>query len=210
MTGATQTSPLTALRDVLGVAAVYKSFQRIVGGRARDTYVREHVRPGSRDRVLDIGCGTGDILEHLPAEVDYVGFDANERYIAYARARFGERAQFFSRKVTDVVGVELGGFDVVLANGVVHHLTDEEAIDLFEVAKTALADSGRLITLDGCVVRGQSRIARYLLAHDRGRFVRTEEAYVTLARRVFAHVKSDIRHDLMRIPYTHIIMECRP
>ncbi len=197
------------VRDVLGVAAVYRSFQRILGGHARETYVREYVRPKLRDRVLDIGCGTADILEYLPSGVDYVGFDANTRYIDYARARFAQRARFFSGKVSDVIGADLAGFDVVLANAVVHHLTDAGAIELFELAKAALADRGRLVTLDGCFVDGQSRIARYFLAHDRGQFVRTEEAYVDLAGRVFSNVTSDIRHDLMRIPYTHILMECR-
>src|SRR5215207_8251503 len=96
-----------AVRDVLGIAGVYRTFQRILGGDARSTYVREYVRPGPDDRVLDIGCGTADILEYLPMGVDYVGFDANPRYIDHARARFAGRARFFSGKVTDVIGADL-------------------------------------------------------------------------------------------------------
>ena len=198
------------LSEALRVPKVYARFAQMVGGRSRETYVRDYVRPGPHDRILDIGCGTADILKYLPAEVEYVGFDSSERYIDHARARFGARAQFLCRRVTRALLADFAGFDLVLANGVLHHLADEEAIDLFEVARAALVSPGRLITLDGCVVPGQSSVVRYLLAHDRGRFVRTEEAYLALARRVFSQVKSDIRHDLMRIPYTHIIMECRP
>ena len=41
--------------------------------------------------VLDIGCGTGALFPHLTG-VAYVGVDANERYLARARARFLRRA----------------------------------------------------------------------------------------------------------------------
>jgi hypothetical protein len=84
-------------------------------------------------------------------------------------------------------------------------LNEEEAIALFEVAKSVLKPGGRLITFDGCYREGQSRIARFILSQDRGRFVRTKEEYERLAKRVFSQVQLDIYDDLARIPYTHII-----
>jgi hypothetical protein len=51
---------------------------------------------------------------------------------------------------------------------------------------------------------------RLLLKMDRGRFVRTPDAYVRLAREVFSDVQAVICHDLLRLPYTHNIMTCRP
>src|SRR5205823_7002829 len=94
------------------------------------------------------------------------------------------------------------------ATGVLHHLDDKEAIDLFQVARAALKPGGKLITFDGCFCEGQSRIARYLLERDRGKFVRTAEAYVALARKAFENVEVTLRHDLLRLPYSHIIMKC--
>lgn len=79
---------------------------------------------------------------------------------------------------------------------------------LFDTARAALAPGGRVVTLDGCYVTGQSRIAKFFLAHDRGQFVRTQDGYEKLAKRVFGRVKTHILTDLMRIPYTHIILEC--
>jgi hypothetical protein len=43
---------------------------------------------------------------------------------------------------------------------------------------------------------------------DRGRYVRTREAYLALARPSFRGVKAFLRQDLLLIPYTHIILEC--
>ena len=64
------------------------------------------------------------------------------------------------------------------------------------------------MTLDGVWEKGQSVVSRYLLARDRGRFIREEEEYAELALQFFRDVKPSIRHDLLRIPYTHIILEC--
>ena len=103
---------------------------------------------------------------------------------------------------------EQGTFDVVLATGVIHHLDDVQAAALFGLARLALRPAGRLVTFDGCRVPQQSRLARWLLAKDRGKFVRTQEEYLRLASARFANVELDLRHDLLRVPYTHLIMRC--
>lgn len=196
------------IKDILAHAGVYSFFARLVGtARGRQLYTRRHIRPCAGNRILDIGCGPADILESLPA-VEYHGFDLSADYIKAARKRFGTRGSFH----VEAVGLDLtrkySRFDLVLATGVLHHLSDAEALDLFRVAKAALVPGGRLVTLDGCFVPGQPALARYLLKRDRGQFVRAKEAYVALARTVFARVDAVVLNDLLRIPYTHLAMEC--
>ena len=65
------------------------------------------------------------------------------------------------------------------------------------------------MTIDPCFAPGQSPVARWLLRRDRGRFVRTRPAYLALAREAYPSVESDLRHDLLRIPYTHLVMVAR-
>jgi len=130
--------------------------------------------------------------------------------VGWARTRYGDRARFFCRTVDRAAVEELGrgSFDIVVAHGVVHHLDDDQARAFFGLAHDALKGGGRLVTADGCYVPGQSWLARFLLSMDRGRFVRGEESYVRLARQCFEAVRSDIRHDTFRVPYTIIFMEC--
>ncbi|MDO8811294.1 MAG: class I SAM-dependent methyltransferase [Gallionella sp.] len=200
---------LIDIRRILNLPSFYLAYRNMVGGnRASSIYVKEYIRPNSRDKILDIGCGPGDIVEHFP-DVDYTGFDNNSDYINSATRKYGDRGVFFCGLVDEVTIKEAGTYDLVLATGILHHLDDCESIALFELAKTALKKGGRLITFDGCFVEGQSKIARYIISRDRGQFVRTSEEYFNLAAKVFPDTEAGIRHDLLRIPYTHIILECR-
>ncbi len=195
----------TMRETMLAVPNLYQWFKSAVGGL--DRYITEFVKPRMGERILDIGCGTGDMLEWL-GDVDYVGFDISNAYIEHAIAKHGGRGRFFQAAVGRDVPIEHERFDLVLANGVLHHLNDEESLALFELARDAMVGSGRLVTLDGCFVPGQSRLARVMLKWDRGEYIRSEQRYLDLARSVFPTVTSTILHDLTRLPYTHIVMQC--
>ncbi len=78
----------------------------------------------------------------------------------------------------------------------------------FGLARAALKPNGRFVSLDGAFVEAQARVARILLRRDRGKFVRYAEAYHGLASQVFPQVSLSVRHDLLRIPYTHVLLEC--
>ena len=195
------------LRAILSLPWAYRMYTRFVSRRHEETLVNEYIKPSPRDRVLDIGCGPGDILAHLPA-VDYLGFDMNERYIDEANTRFSDRGTFLCKRVSREAIEHPRSFDIVLALGVLHHLDDDDAMQLFELAHYSLKSNGRLITFDGCYHEGQGAVARYMLASDRGKFVRTQAEYVAIASRVFSHIQPSLRRDLLRIPYSHLIMVC--
>jgi cyclopropane fatty-acyl-phospholipid synthase-like methyltransferase len=169
--------------------------------------IREYIHPKAGDRILDVGCGPGNMLPYLPAS-HYLGVDANESYIEAARRRYGHRGQFICDFVSHQSVKDLGEFDIVLALGLVHHLSDSEALDLFRMGYTALRPGGRLITMDGCYTPDQSAAARYLLSRDRGRHIRTQTEYLKLAGEWFSEVHPTLRNDALRIPYTTLFMVC--
>ena len=197
------------LKRILDFPILYLTYRTIVGGqRATSIYVNEYVKPKNRDRVLDIGCGPAETIEHF-SDVEYIGFDSNPAYIELAKKRFGGQGHFFCGTVDKVSLKEFAAFDLVLAVGVLHHLDDSNALSLLELAHTALKEGGRLVTYDGCYVESQSKIAKFIISQDRGRYVRTKDEYFNLASQIFSNVKQELREDLLRIPYTHLIMECR-
>jgi len=199
----------TGIRSILSHPAMYNFTQNSLGVRkARRILSRDYMPEKSALRMLDIGCGTAEILEFLPEDLDYVGFDASEAYIKHAKQRFGTRGSFSAGLVGDRELDHLGKFDVVLAFGVLHHLDDDDAQRLFALAARALHSDGVLLTVDPCFVPGQPRLAHWLIAHDRGQNVRNESGYRQLATQYFAHVESTPRHDFLRLPYTYLVMQC--
>lgn len=197
----------SGIRKILSHPFVYDGFQALVGAeKFRQLYVAAYVQPSEGDRILDIGCGTAEILEYLPTGVEYHGYDLSVDYIQAAKSRYNERGHWHCASVLDMKLGDFGAFDIVMANGVLHHLGDEEVRQLAEIASKALKRGGRFCSFDGCFVEGQNPLARYLISHDRGRNVREAEDYKSLIAPFFSAVDLDIRHDMLRIPYTHAVM----
>lgn len=168
--------------------------------------VNEYIQVGTGVRVLEIGCGPGTIVPYL-SDAEYLGFDLSREYIELAKRRF-PRAQFVCERVSQFSLQKEQSFDVVLALGIVHHLNDAEARQLFQIAYNALKPGGKLVTADGVWTDDQSAAARWLLARDRGEYIRREREYVSIASQVFEKIRPSVRHDLLRIPYSHLILEC--
>ena len=199
----------TGIRAMLSHPLVYDTLQSLMGadkGRVRN--VRNHVRPFPGMRILDLGCGTAGILNALPTNVVYVGYDMSPEYVAAARKRFGDRGTFHCRLLEQAEVATLEPFDLVLGTGVLHHLDDATARQFMAVAAAALKPGGRIYTVDPCIAPGQNPIARFLISRDRGQHVRDVEGYRALARGLAADVTGSLVHRTW-IPYTRWHMECR-
>jgi len=198
-----------AIRRGLSNAAVYSLVQRLLGGQAvRRRLLADYVRPVGGERILDLGCGPGDILELL-RQVDYLGIDLSPRYVEAARRRFGERGRFLCADVRSLSPGAYERFDAIIAVGVLHHLDDRDAVGMTRTAARLLAPGGRFVTIDPGFTDEQPRTARWLTRRDRGRNVRSPDGYRKLALDQFDSVRVSVHHDLARVPYTHVVLECR-
>lgn len=199
----------TGWRAAFSLAPVYRFAQRAIGADAfRRWLVDDVIRPSADDAVLDMGCGTADILERMPA-CEYLGFDMSDRYIDSARDRFGDarpRARFVVGTAEELA-LDDGHYSVAIAVGVLHHLDDAAAASLLSVAARALRPGGRLITIDPTLTPDQHRIARALALRDRGRHVRTPDAASALVPSAFRSVAVSVHHDRLRMPYSHVLIE---
>jgi SAM-dependent methyltransferase len=202
----------TGIYRLLERAGAYERFQRLLGARAaRARFVRELLRPAAGDRLLDVGCGTGSLLDDLPADVEYVGYDFNPRYVAAAEQRYGSRGRFFCARAGEEAPFPRaeGGFDLVVAKSILHHLGDDEAGRLIRNAHRYLRPGGFLVTSDPVVHPGQHPVARLLIACDRGRRVRSPEGYRALVAACFPAVEGILLTDLAAVPYSHFIQRAR-
>lgn len=160
---------------------------RLVAGWGRA--YRHHVRPALAARaasaagplrILDIGCGGGDVLRHLVVlaradgfAVQALGIDPDARSLAVATsAPVMPGVRYRQAHSTDLVA-EGAQFDVVVSNHVLHHLTDAERDDVF-------ADSERLasrVAVHSDIERSAVAYAGYavaILPFSAGSFLRTD------------------------------------
>jgi len=196
------------IKSIFSHPFIYSSFQILMGARTFwQDFATKSIQPFSGIKILDIGCGPADILAYLP-DVDYWGFDISEKYINHARTKFGRRGHFQCKTLQFADLAQLPSFDVVLALGLLHHLDDLAAESIMQLAFQSLKPGGVLLTFDPCLEPSQSRVARFLISHDRGQNVRDKDGYQAIAKLCFPDPQIEVRHKIW-IPYTHCFMQCR-
>lgn len=143
------------------------------------THVMPALPPSGRGRVLDLGCGGGDLARALVRwaasdgfDVEVVGIDPDPRAIAAAERSPLRGATFREQSSGDLVAAG-ERFDVVVSNHVLHHLADDER-------PAFLADSERLAAsrvVHSDIRRSRGAYRSYALASPlvaAGTFVRVD------------------------------------
>jgi SAM-dependent methyltransferase len=200
----------TWLYHLLNMPVLYKFSQKAFGKyRLYRKITKDYINAKDGDLILDIGCGTADIVKFLPKGIQYVGFDVNAKYIIYARNKYKDKAKLYNMRVSETNASEFGKFDFIISIGVIHHLSDSEAIDLFQLGYNLLKPGGVIITLDPAFCDADNSIAKFVTRMDRGKNVRIPEQYKSIANRVFQNAEIIIRNDLIFVPQSNCILLCK-
>ena len=152
--------PVALLYDLLNTALFAPSGG---SGRLRQQLV-DALPLSAGDRVLELGCGTGQVTERLLATgAEVVAVDVLPEMLAGAR----RRAPAATFVVADVFEVDPGGsFDAVVISFVLHNLESARRRLLLAKAAGLLAPGGTVAVLDWHLPAGRRRAAawRALLA----------------------------------------------
>jgi len=195
---------------ILERPVIYDRLMRLLGGpAARKRFVDEFVRPVDGAKLLDIGCGTGVLLDDLPSGIVYVGVDLNDAYIESARRRYGGRGEFFTARAGDAFAGGRSDFDLVVAMALLHHLEDDEAHRLLDSVSRLLRPGGAFVAIDPTLHERQAVTARVLVSLDRGRRVRSPQGYRALIETHFPDIEERVLTDLLPIPYSHYVVKAR-
>jgi SAM-dependent methyltransferase len=173
---------MSLYRRIVGHPIVYEYVRPLVVGGIDMSPAYTRLGVGREATVLDIGCGTGDALEHLGEFGSYLGLDTDAEAVSYAKTRHQARlnARFECRECTKADLVEYAPTHVSMI-GLLHHLPDDVAVELL----ASLKQSARLsaaVTLDIVYLDGH-HYNNLLARLDRGKHCRTRSAYIELAQR---------------------------
>lgn len=143
----TITSDLSTLRDRLYES--YASQHSGTGSAAatRLVYLRDIrplLAPPSAGPVVDIGCGSGQLVRCLLADgYDAAGIDVSPEQVALARG--AGLIQVHQGDYLDLLRCRAGGLAAVTATDLLEHLTKPEVLATFDAVAAALRPGGRFI-----------------------------------------------------------------
>jgi SAM-dependent methyltransferase len=161
--------------------------------------------------ILEIGCGPGRWVKPLNSAAYYTGIDWNPRHIRKAEEEFGSKTtSFICGDISDEQFLENDvHFDFVIGIGILHHLDNTTAAKVLGDAAKVLKSGGVYIGLEPVLHARQNPIARLLKALDSGKHVRDLNGYKSMFSELYADIDTEIKTDLMRIPYSHVILRAR-
>ena len=156
----------------------------------RETLRRMTMAPHSR--VLDVGCGTGELIRRLRAkypEAQLAGLDPVPEMLAVAREKLGGREDL-RIGYADALPWSAGSFDVVVSCNMFHYIT--HPLEALREMARVLRPGGTLVLTDWCDDYIACRICNLYLRLTNRAFYKTyqqRECLALLQRAGFTEIR---------------------
>lgn len=132
-------------------------------------------------KILDVGCSTGTCAGNIidMKKHDYTGIDISPKYTSMASQRYPD-GKFIPMDARQMTFAD-NSFDIVMFNGVLHHMPDDLILDCAK-------EVNRVVKADGVVLVGEpvftdsKPMSTFLLKLDRGKFIRKTEDYIKVLK----------------------------
>lgn len=162
--------PDPVVREYAAAAHDYDSkWSFYVDATTRETIARMKLQPD--DRVLDIGCGTGELLTRLAAKYPtarLAGLDPVPEMLEIARGKLSAKVDLQVGWANALPWPD-GRFDVVVSCNMFHYIT--HPVDAMREMERVLRPGGRIVITDWCDDYLACRVCSiYLRATSRAHF----------------------------------------
>lgn len=196
------------LRSILQYQPIFSLFQKLIAADRIKLLLVQNAKLKPGFKVLDVGCGFGNLLEFLPKNISYVGIDISQNYINYAKKRYKSRGRFICADVTKL-DLNREKFDVIFIGNLFHHLPDNAVEKVLKSLLHLIKKETVVVSADNVYLKNQSFLSRFITSLDRGKYVRNKEGYLDLSKKYFSKVNYKIVTDLINIPINQIFIWMR-
>jgi ubiquinone/menaquinone biosynthesis C-methylase UbiE len=115
----------------------------------------------SGGRVLDIGCGTGKMLEMINKKYEKYGIDIDQKLIQIAKQR--DKSSNYKIADSNDLPFENDYFDLVMCHSLLHHLEDPTKT-ISEIERVVNSD-GAIFIRDLCRPKTEEDLQRFYLGY---------------------------------------------
>ncbi len=184
---------MSIYQRILGHPFVFNRIRPFFVGGIDWTCLYEELGADARSVVVDVGCGTGIAHQYLQGFREYHGFDTDQVAIDFARKNAAGPNITYECRLLQKDDVWRIRPSKVLLSGLLHHLSDADAVKLLRMCGEA-PGVDCIATADTVYVPGR-HFSNLLAFMDRGRFVRHTEGFLALAREANLEI---FRHQIVR------------
>jgi len=207
MNKALKSEKLNPLHSLLKSSFIYSCVQSFLTKKGTPEFIyKSFAAIEENEKILDLGCGPAKMRKFIIAK-EFVGMDFNESHIQEAK-KHHPRDTFLCDDIVRHKFDPTMKFDKILMIGVLHHLNDTEVVQVLSSCYNILKNDGKIFTVDPLFESEQNPIAKTLAKWDQGNFVRRKEQYIDLAKPLYKNVTTEVKRDLLRLPYSHFLMTC--
>jgi 2-polyprenyl-3-methyl-5-hydroxy-6-metoxy-1,4-benzoquinol methylase len=109
-----------------------KNFEQLANATRYYRWLTDTMRPWLGRRILEIGCGQGNITVNFLDKERVIGIDFDEEYLHAIKHRFSSHKNFDAKKLDitraeDLEALKAEKFDTVVGINVIEHIEDDVA-----------------------------------------------------------------------------------
>ena len=205
--GKLQSALIAQGSKILTWQPAYDAYQSMVGGVSyRNRFISKMFKEFGMNSVVDLGCGTGAILNIFEDIEKYVGLDISDNYLEKAK-RVAEEKSFDCRFKNVVIGQS--GWSSVLsaeknttgiALGLYHHLPELNLRNLLSEFFDLYGSTAHMISVDPVIEVTSKPIARWFAENDRGEYVRSANKMKDIVKSLGLRIEFEVKTREFRIP----------
>jgi SAM-dependent methyltransferase len=160
--------------------------------------------------ILDLGCGDAYVLELLISNgirnFKYLGLDNNQCYINRNKKKYNNKNYKFVKINIDKIDTVISKVDTAICHGFLHHISDDEIINLFKIFKKKID----LIIIEPTYYKKQNFLRKIIMSMDRGFYIRQDSHLLRILKKIgFKIIFFCITEKLSRIFYSSIVIHAQ-